>query len=510
MSLPILVMTGATGFLGRHLLAGLHERYQIFALSRRAPQEARAPVHPNITWRQVDIADGEPLAETFARVRQAGEVEAVLHFAAHYDFTGDDHPEYQRTNIDGLRNVLELCKDLKPKRFVFSSSVAACDFPKPGSVLTERSAPDGTHIYAKTKRVGEAMLREYREHFPVVAVRLGALFSDWCEYAPLFMFLGTWLSSSWKARVLGGKGRSAVPYLHVRDGVSFFSRLLQRHQTLENGETLIASTDRAISHRELFEAASQAFYGFTHQPILMPRPLSRFGLVAMDLLGRILGERPFERPWMGSMIDKEMHVDASYTRARLGWAPNPRLGIVRRMPFMVENLKTDPIEWSRRNLAAMKTTKISTHLRIFQLLEKHEQELVEASLSYCRSAEARERLSHYQALSPEDLEWAARQTYLALKNAVRTKEKGLFRAYCRDIAERRLRQGFKCSEVVEIIRIKNDICLRVLLDDPHTAGLEDALYDHIDMTFRLGVDEVYDAFEELSGEASGAEADPAA
>ena len=101
------------------------------------------------------------------------------------DFTGLVHPEYQRTNVDGLRNVLELCRELRPDTFVFASSLAACAFPPPGKPLTEDSPPDGDHIYAATKRVGEAMVKEYERSFPSVIVRMAAFFSDWCEYPPL-------------------------------------------------------------------------------------------------------------------------------------------------------------------------------------------------------------------------------------------------------------------------------------------------------------------------------------
>ncbi len=45
------------------------------------------------------------------------------------------------------------------------SPPAAC--PPPGQALDEASPPDGEHIYARTKRAGEEMLREYRDALPV-------------------------------------------------------------------------------------------------------------------------------------------------------------------------------------------------------------------------------------------------------------------------------------------------------------------------------------------------------
>ena len=65
----------------------------------------------------------------------------VIHLAAYYDFTGLEHPEYMRTNVTGLRNVLDLSAGLSLRRFIFASSLAACEFPPDGRALTESSLP---------------------------------------------------------------------------------------------------------------------------------------------------------------------------------------------------------------------------------------------------------------------------------------------------------------------------------------------------------------------------------
>ena len=125
MSLPGIVVTGSSGFVGRHLLEAWKERYRIFGLARRSQVRSGAPTHPNITWFETDIGDRRAVEAAFAHVREQGGAELVVHLAAHYDFTGEEHPQYWRTNVDGLRNVLESCRLLHPRHFVFSSSVAA-------------------------------------------------------------------------------------------------------------------------------------------------------------------------------------------------------------------------------------------------------------------------------------------------------------------------------------------------------------------------------------------------
>lgn len=495
---PTLLVTGASGFIGRHVVAALQRHWRIHALGRRTPAEARAPEGPNITWHQVDLGDPAPMDAVFQRIAADGGVDAVLHLAAYYDFAGRDDPEYQRTNIDGLRAVLERCRALKPKQFIFASSLAACAFPAPGTVLSERSPVDGEHPYARSKAAGEAMLLEFSD-LPSVIVRLGAVYSDWGEFTPLYTLMRTWFSSSWRANILAGKGTAALPYVHVRDVVSFFARVLERQADLGNREVLICSPDHAASHRQLFEAAMEAYSGHRPDPFLMPRFLIRPGLWGLNLLGSLLGDKPFEQPWMADYVDQAMPVDASQSRQRLGWEPNERFAVLRRMPFLVENLKTQPEEWERRNLAAMRHVKLPVHLHLFQLIEAHEAELVQHSVETCMAPETRERFPNYQQLSVEELTVSAQQTYAHLKNAVRTREKALFKTHCEGLARRRFARGFTVKEVVDINEIKRDACLRVLLRDPSAKGLETALIDAINGTFRLGIDQLYDTFDELTG-----------
>ena len=208
------------------------------------------------------------------RLRADGGATAVVHLAAHFDFTGERHPDYQRTNVEGTRRLLDACDGLGLERFVFASSLAACDFPSAGRVLVESSPPDGQHVYAESKRAGEAMMRAERR-FPTAIVRFAALYSDWCEYAPLYSLLRTWLSERWNSRILGGRGQSAVPYLHVRDAGVFLERLLELRRELEPAEVLIASPNRVTSHAELFRAVTAYVRGQTAFARSVPREWSR-------------------------------------------------------------------------------------------------------------------------------------------------------------------------------------------------------------------------------------------
>jgi nucleoside-diphosphate-sugar epimerase len=495
--LPRLVVTGASGLVGRHLLAALAPHHRIVGIARRSQARSGAPVHPNIEWHQVDVADGEAVDKVFAHVRATGGAEYVLHLAAHYDFTGEEHEEYWRTNVTGLRNVLEACRTLRPRRFFFSSSLAACRLPAPGATLTETSPPDGEHVYARSKAAGERMLAEYAADVPSNTLRFAALFTDWCEYAPLYVFLETWLSRLWNRSLLGGRGRSAIPYLHVDDLVQFSFALLRRVGSIEPGQVLLVSPDVEVSHAELFAAATRESYGASRRPWHVPRVLCGPGMWARDLAGRVLGDRPFERPWMARYVDEVMAVDARRTRELLGWAPRPRLLLLRRLHFLLENRKVEPEEWHARNRAAFKHVELRPYLRVYRLLERHEGAIADALTDFLLGDASASQFPAYRRLSAEDHAWNHRLILRHLMNAVRTRERAVFVNYCRDLAERRHAQGFAAREVCDVLRQLNRLTFKVLCRDREWPELRPFVIDYVTGTLRYGCDQAEDAFETL-------------
>ena len=148
-------------------------------------------------------------------------------------------------------------------------------------------------------------------------------------------------------------GRRRFPTSTPATSIGLFCRLL-RADDLPRCAVYIASPDGATSHRELFELATRFRYGKARKPILMPKPLAAFGVLARDLLGRLIGHRPFERPWMMRYLDRALTVDSTRHAQALDWAPTPRLHVVRRILFLIEKMKSDPSEWTLLNEAAMK------------------------------------------------------------------------------------------------------------------------------------------------------------
>lgn len=56
MPIPRLVVTGASGFIGRHVLQAVMGQVHALALARRSPGVSGAPTDATIVWHQLDIS----------------------------------------------------------------------------------------------------------------------------------------------------------------------------------------------------------------------------------------------------------------------------------------------------------------------------------------------------------------------------------------------------------------------------------------------------------------------
>ena len=124
------LVTGGTGFLGRHLLerllrrpdATVHVLVREASTGRLAALAAGMPGGERISPLVGDLSlDG--LGLTAARRKRLGRVDHVVHLAALYDLTADDEANHQ-TNVEGTRRIVELAAALRAGCLHHVSSVA--------------------------------------------------------------------------------------------------------------------------------------------------------------------------------------------------------------------------------------------------------------------------------------------------------------------------------------------------------------------------------------------------
>ena len=500
-SLPGLILTGASGFVGRNFIKAAAGKFRLFCLARRSMEESGVQPEANIRWTQVDIADRERLFELVHRVRDHGGAEYVVNLAGYYDFTNQNHPEYTRTNIHGTQNMLELAKELGVKRFLFASSQAACPF---GPVVTEATPPDADIPYARSKRAGEELVREYSQWVPGAIVRIAAVFSDWCEYPPLYSLLNNWLSGKFlESRILAGHGQSALPYIHVQDLVQFFLRVIEKSGGLSRLCTFNAGPDGAVSHLELFRIATQFHYHKNLQPLFINKWLLTPMILARQVLSRLQGKEPFEQLWMLQYVDQQLVADSSRTRGELSWRPTPRKSISRRLVFLIENMKKNPELWQSWNEAMLRKEAERPHVILHELLcdalDAARDESMPTIAMQLRGAD-QPGIPGADRQLPGTLDHAVLSSYLRLLyqlivTVIRTRNRPMMQQHAHTITFLPMIVGFGSGLASHCLFVIGEFMIKRFRDRPKFQQLTSRADEYVTMTIHMAIDQIEDQAE---------------
>ena len=183
MSSEHILVTGGTGFVGRHIIIALTEQHpeaKLSALDIEKPPDEKS-VAGNVDFIQADVTKEEQLMEILMKVRPT----IVIH-AAGIVPTGNDRysqrlrKKVYRVNVNGTRNILTAAKAVGVKCFVYTSSVCiisddiAHDYPNMDENLPVGNA---SLIYGASKGIAEPMvLKANTKDFPTCALRPSVIF----------------------------------------------------------------------------------------------------------------------------------------------------------------------------------------------------------------------------------------------------------------------------------------------------------------------------------------------
>ena len=150
---PRILVTGASGFIGRHLVRRLSESGYLVRAA------ARQPVifdDPNVEG----IALGD-MSRSFAAEYVVRGVDAVIHAAgmAHAR-PGIPDAAYTAINVDATRQLARAARAARVKRFVLMSSVRAQVGASHDGVVTEETPASPTDAYGRSKIAAEAITAE--------------------------------------------------------------------------------------------------------------------------------------------------------------------------------------------------------------------------------------------------------------------------------------------------------------------------------------------------------------
>ncbi|MFN0255310.1 NAD-dependent epimerase/dehydratase family protein [Pedobacter ureilyticus] len=149
----MILVTGATGFLGAELVKQLTDQNISVRAIRRSSSKIPALLENNklVAWHIADINEPENLADAFEGITK------VYHCAATVSFDPKDKAKLLKINIEGTANIVNLCLE-NNVRLLHVSSIAALGYPKKDELISEKHFWDydpKAHNYAISKYQGE-------------------------------------------------------------------------------------------------------------------------------------------------------------------------------------------------------------------------------------------------------------------------------------------------------------------------------------------------------------------
>jgi dihydroflavonol-4-reductase len=304
-----ILVTGATGFLGRNLCPYLAEQgYRVRALVRLTSDWKFLAAHG------VEIAFGD--VQDPVSVRAAVECcDAVIHAAGYFRFWGP-RARYWGVNVEGTRNAVEAALAAGVRRFVHISTVAVVGRPRPGAVIDETYPCRPVDDYQRTKWEGERLVQEaVGRGLPAVILRPGAFYGPWGRYAFNRLFFEDFLRGL-RLQVHGGR-RYTFP-IFVPDLCRVIEAALHRGRV---GEVYNVA-DRSRTHGEIYEIVAR-LAGVPAWRINVPAAPIRALAWAWTKLADLTGREPYYPLTLATYVFYDWVVSSEKARRELGFEPTP-------------------------------------------------------------------------------------------------------------------------------------------------------------------------------------------
>ena len=161
------LVTGGCGYIGSHTLVDLIENgYEVICADNLLnASEAALEGIEGITGRSIvnhrtDLSDLKATRELFA---ETAPIDGVIHFAA-LKHVGEsvDHPlRYFHNNLNSLLNILKCMQDFGVPHLIFSSSCSVYGNADELPVTEETPLREVASPYARTKKMGEDIIRDF-------------------------------------------------------------------------------------------------------------------------------------------------------------------------------------------------------------------------------------------------------------------------------------------------------------------------------------------------------------
>ena len=307
MNAPLALVTGASGFVGSHVVDELlREGARVRCLVRSTSSRRWLEGKP------VEYADGDVCQREGLDAAVAG-ADWIVHAAGltHAPSAAGFH----RANVLGTETLLAAALDARPspRRFVYISSQAAAGPSRDAGPVTEAGTPAPVSTYGGSKLGGERLVMRAADRLPVATIRPPTV------YGPRDKVMAKYFRAV-KHHIrpyLGGAKPFSVVYAqdHAR---AVWAALTQEAAV---GQVYFVAGPDSTSYEEMGDAIARAL-GTWAVRVPIPAVMLQAGALAGEFAGAMTRRAPFfSRDKFREITAGAWIVSSRKIRDQLGWAP---------------------------------------------------------------------------------------------------------------------------------------------------------------------------------------------
>lgn len=266
------LVTGATGFVGRHLVKALLEKGAFVRALVRKASNLSGLENSGVEFVYGDITDRDSLQGI------AKNVGVVYHLAAMGHVSAASEEAYRKSyevNVTGTQNLIEECLKAEVKRFIHFSSTAAMGLIK-RPTIDESAECQPTTPYQRSKFESEQCINAYfrDKDLPSLILRPCMIygvggrgeFLKWCRLIKKGFFLKV------------GMGKNLTPFVHVQDVVQ---AAVLASENGQEGETYLVASKQSYE-LELIRNLAAKHLGVKKPYVYVPKWAALTGAYALE------------------------------------------------------------------------------------------------------------------------------------------------------------------------------------------------------------------------------------
>ena len=149
-----ILVTGASGFVGRYLVNDLSKTDEVIACVRKKSNLLPSSVQQIVGNNFFDIALPK-------------DTDVIVHLAGIAHNKNNSVDEFKKINVDGTLELARKALEANIKRFIFISSIGVNGNSTHGKAFTEQDTPNPTNDYTKSKYEAEKALAKLFENITI-------------------------------------------------------------------------------------------------------------------------------------------------------------------------------------------------------------------------------------------------------------------------------------------------------------------------------------------------------